>query len=903
VPGPTSVLIHATNRFLATGWICVLVAALVLWSARPVVAAQAPQAVADESSLQTVRLRLNWHHQFQFAGFYAAQMQGFYRDQGLNVEIQNWNPRDLPSEVLQSQQADFAVGYSTLVGDFARGAPIRLVMSAFQYSPMILLSHEPITDLSEAGGKRVMHQQNMQVMNLVRQIQKLSPQPVVEVPTSGRLEDFIDGNVDLYAAYMTNEPYRLKQQGVPFHVLDPKSYGSQSYGDMVVTSRYFARQHSDRVQAFRDATVRGWQYALDNPEPVVDYIMTHFDVIKSRDALLSEAKLTRQYVQSGNTPIGDVDVAKVKATAASARDAGLITETTYRSVEWEDFMFQPSSLTLTPQEQAFLMHNPVIRIGNDINWEPFEFVDPTGRYQGIAAEYLALFEKRLGVRFEPIKDQAWSEVVSMAKNGEVDMYSCAVGSPERQRYMRFTQPYLSFPMVLVGLKDMSYIQDYNQLNHETVAVVAGYWSEEALQKHYPGIRILKVGSVKEGIEAVVDGRARAYSGNLGAVNYAINQHGLTGVHVIGQSEQRFELAMGVRRDSPILFSIIQKTLHSITEQERQEIFNRWIRLEVVNQLDSKQLWKLAGAAALLAMFLIALAVVYRYQKKRQQAYIDQIHELTYATLIDLETMRVIKASDSFLRLSGYAREDLAGMNYLDLSTDQIESDRQDKILTLLLEGKRWRGEVQGRKKSGQLYWVALTFSPVRDWKGEVAQVWATRVDITDRKKLERLSIEDELTGLYNRRFFNQQFPKELSRHQREKNPVCVAMLDLDYFKEINDYFGHQHGDQVLVQVADLLKIRFSRSGDYIFRMGGEEFMVVTTMPTAEVFYQHCDNLRRAVSDCAIANPEAPQGILTLSIGALFCDPDEAFETDEIYHRVDEQLYLAKDQGRNQVRMV
>jgi diguanylate cyclase (GGDEF)-like protein len=86
-------------------------------------------------------------------------------------------------------------------------------------------------------------------------------------------------------------------------------------------------------------------------------------------------------------------------------------------------------------------------------------------------------------------------------------------------------------------------------------------------------------------------------------------------------------------------------------------------------------------------------------------------------------------------------------------------------------------------------------------------------------------------------------------------------------------------------------------------MGGEEFLVITTMPTPEAFYEYCENLRYAVSDCAIANPDAPQGILTFSIGAAYCDSDESLEAEEVYHRVDEQLYLAKQQGRNQTCMI
>ncbi len=115
-------------------------------------------------------------------------------------------------------------------------------------------------------------------------------------------------------------------------------------------------------------------------------------------------------------------------------------------------------------------------------------------------------------------------------------------------------------------------------------------------------------------------------------------------------------------------------------------------------------------------------------------------------------------------------------------------------------------------------------TPVRNLWGRVDQVWATRVDISDRKRIEQISITDDLTDLYNRRYFNQVFGRELKRSQRDAVPLSVAMLDIDFFKKINDHYGHQKGDEVLKQVADLLKKHFARETDVIFRMGGEEFL-------------------------------------------------------------------------------
>lgn len=860
-------------------------------------------ARAVTQPLTPVTVQVNWNHQFQFAGFYAAIKQGYYREAGLDVLVQSWRPGMNMVDEVVTGRAEFATSYSSSIVAFAKGAPIQLVMSSFQFSPMVLLSHQPVHDLADMGGLKVMHFENLQIQSLLNKVAVEAEQPPVSLPPSGNLDDFIQRKVDLYAAYATNEPYRLDLQGIPYHIVDPKTFGVQSYGDLIITAESYAKQHPDRVEAFKQATIRGWRYAIEHPAEVVDYILANYPVVKSREALLSEAAITRRYVKSGLTPIGTVEPSKLLATAAEAKEVGMLSNERFRQLDMNRFIFRATDYIFTQEELAYLQQNPVIHLANDIDWQPFEFIDSEGRYSGIAAEYFKLISHKTGLRFVTVKDKPWSEVLQGAKSGEYDAFSCAVATPERSQYMRFTDPYLSFPMVLVGKKELSVIPDYKQLEGDVVAVVKGYWSHETLAKNYPKIKLLPVDSVKEGLEAVIDGRAMVYSGNLGAINYAIHQYGLTGIHVIGQSNHRFELAIGVQRDNPILYSILSKSLASITEEERRVIFNHWIQLEVVNRLDKRQLFEIGLLVSVLLLLMSLLVFFYRYQKNKQQVYIHKIHELTYATLIDLENLTLVWVSEAFCRLSGYAKMDLIGRSYLDLASNALSESQRHYIQDWVQSGRIWQGELEGRRANGDSYWVEITLTPEQDVWGRVHQVWATRVDITDRKRLEQVSITDDLTGLYNRRYFNQTFLEALERASREARTMSVAMLDIDYFKKVNDVYGHQKGDEVLERVAEVLKAQFSAESDAIFRMGGEEFFVMTEFDSESAFQMRMHDVCQRVAALGVMNESSPFKVLTISVGAAFLQPSHLKDVDTVYHWVDEALYKAKQEGRNRVVMM
>jgi len=167
--------------------------------------------------------------------------------------------------------------------------------------------------------------------------------------------------------------------------------------------------------------------------------------------------------------------------------------------------------------------------------------------------------------------------------------------------------------------------------------------------------------------------------------------------------------------------------------------------------------------------------------------------------------------------------------------------------------------------------------------------------------LEKLSITDTLTSLYNRRFFEEIFPRQINRAKRNKELLTFFALDLDYFKQYNDTYGHQKGDWALVQVAEILKEVFNKSDDYIFRMGGEEFAGIYLDGNIDNIHSLIDDLMNKIEERQIEHKGNPaEGRLTCSIGVYIKTEDDDLTHQEMYRLADEALYKAKANGRNQV---
>jgi len=263
--------------------------------------------------------------------------------------------------------------------------------------------------------------------------------------------------------------------------------------------------------------------------------------------------------------------------------------------------------------------------------------------------------------------------------------------------------------------------------------------------------------------------------------------------------------------------------------------------------------------------------------------------------------RIIEVNDAFTRITGYSREEVLGQNPRILSSGRQSREFYAAMWADLIEKGYWYGEIWNRRKSGELYAQMLTISAVRDAHGHTQQYVALSSDITALKehgqKLEYIAHYDALTTLPNRVLLADRLQQSMTLTQRREQPLAVAYLDLDGFKSVNDRYGHDAGDQLLVAVATSMKEAL-REGDTLARLGGDEFVAV--LVDLESVASAVPILNRLLA--AAAQPVNVDGLalqVSASVGVTFYPEGKDVDADQLLRQADQAMYQAKLAGKNQ----
>lgn len=188
---------------------------------------------------------------------------------------------------------------------------------------------------------------------------------------------------------------------------------------------------------------------------------------------------------------------------------------------------------------------------------------------------------------------------------------------------------------------------------------------------------------------------------------------------------------------------------------------------------------------------------------------------------------------------------------------------------------------------------------------KTASLKAQAKDLTKaNKKLEHLSYQDGLTGLFNRRYFDQNLQKELNRHYRQQEPLSLIMCDIDHFKAFNDFYGHVAGDHCLKQVAQCLQVCAGRVSDASCRYGGEEFAIILPHTSKAQAHYVAEQLRHAIESLEIVHEKSETSLyITMTLSVVTMVPELSTSFESIVCSADKALYKGKSQGRNQVFQV
>jgi ABC-type nitrate/sulfonate/bicarbonate transport system substrate-binding protein len=287
-----------------------------------------PAFVSPARALDQVSLQLKWKHQFQFAGYYAAVEKGFYRENGLEVEIREGSADVNVGAAVAAGGADFGICTTSILLNSATRANNVVLAVIFQHSAAVILTphRAGIRSVSELKGRRLMDRPGNDDLAAMMKHEGVVYASLPRVTHDGNPRDLLNGTADVMVAYSTNEPYALEKLGTPYLTFSPRAFGLDFYGDNLCTSKQQANERAERVQAFRAASLKGWEYALAHKDEIVDLIRQRYRAEKSREALMFEAARTELLIQPHLIPIGDQSSARWKAIADAYVELGMASE-------------------------------------------------------------------------------------------------------------------------------------------------------------------------------------------------------------------------------------------------------------------------------------------------------------------------------------------------------------------------------------------------------------------------------------------------------------------------------------------------------------------------------------------------------------------------------------------------
>lgn len=291
---------------------------------------------------QAVTMQLKWSHQFQFAGYYAALHRGFYRQEGLQVTIKPGGPEVVVDDEVLSGRTDFGVLGSELIRMRTSGEPLVLLAVIMQHSPRAIIVRDDsgINAPADLVGRRLMINRNEDAeFRAMLSAEGIGYEKLSVAPKNDTAEaEFIAGRIDGLNGSIGNQPFTFQAAGIPVKTIRPISYGIDFYGDSLFTSADYVKDHPERVEKFRRATLQGWYYAMDHIEEMVDLIAAEYAPDKSREHLLFEAQALRRLILPDLVDIGHVSRHRLERIAQIYADLQLIPS----GYSLQGFVYDPS---------------------------------------------------------------------------------------------------------------------------------------------------------------------------------------------------------------------------------------------------------------------------------------------------------------------------------------------------------------------------------------------------------------------------------------------------------------------------------------------------------------------------------------------------------------------------------
>ncbi len=414
-----------------------------------------------------------------------------------------------------------------------------------------------------------------------------------------------------------------------------------------------------------------------------------------------------------------------------------------------------ASVHLTAHEVRWLRDHPHLVIAPAPDFPPIEFFDTSGRYKGIAADFVHLLERKLNVHFTVLHLASWQKILQSTENGEVDIWGAATKTVEREAIMHFTRPYLSFPAVIIVKKTTYHDLTLDKLHGLKVVSPSRYVTDDYLRDRYPDLARIQVPDVPTGLKMISFGVADAMVVNEAVASYYTHELGLTNLVVAGQSEATWPLSFASRREWPELNSILQKALDSIRPADRDLLVKRWIVLGTQGYVSHRTFWltvlgSIGSALAAMGFVLFlnrSLRQMVGQRTTELQRELDERHRIEDELIRNKERLsrffaaafegifihlegRIIDVNPAATEIFGYSGEEIIGHDLMEFITPESRLLAAEKMKV----EEQGSYEVTGITRNGTRIFLEVR-ARFLEVDGRQARVVGFR-DITQRKLIE-----------------------------------------------------------------------------------------------------------------------------------------------------------------------
>ncbi|PUE63551.1 hypothetical protein B0174_10705 [Arcobacter caeni] len=535
-----------------------------------------PLILFANKNLEKTVLQLSWFDQFQFAGYYIAKEKGFYKEAGLDVEIKNYDFDINVTKDVSVGKVDFGIARETLIPEKINTFHnIVALFPLFQISPLILLVKKDsnINSIKDFKDKKIMLSENDAGQASVKAIllsNNINMESKQILKHSHNIEDLIDNKTDIISAYISKFPFILEEKNIPFNIFAPKDYGFDLYSDFLFTSSELIKKDTNKVIAFKNASLKGWEYAYNNIDETVDLILEKYNSQNlSKKELLFEANELKKLSYYKNNTLGNIDKNKLIRIYDIYRILGYF-EGKDNPL---DFIFDEYKPTLNTEESKYLKNKDTLKICVRDSFLPYEsFLD--SHLIGITSEYIKIIEKKLDVNLALVAINNLEEGFLKLKTHDCDFIS-TIQNRDKNSEVLYTKPYLELPFVYISSKKNSFITNFEQLKDKKIFISNNEKLAANLKADYPYSKIYETPTARFAFQQILANNADGYVGNIADVIYNLQKYYNEDLNITGNFDYKTDISFAIRKDNYLLEEILNKVIENISKEEKELIQNNF----------------------------------------------------------------------------------------------------------------------------------------------------------------------------------------------------------------------------------------------------------------------------------------------------------------------------------------